>query len=293
MSSLWAHADRRGLSTAFTAGMARALPTTPTADPLGFTTGAQSTRVRDLRALLMFSAAAVYASADAERVVPVSKFPALPPTWKDLASPVGEAAAAVMTAPIDLSKVDPSQVAALKAINLAWFALATRNAKQTGRAIDLPYVYGFATENEGAPNALGGPLTEAGALPLLAIVGIVSGAAALAYLGCYALDVVERNLAREQDSRRLIALTSSATQLAAAHADKDRAANTHTPLSPAEQQVIDALISATKTYTATPSAPPAPGPKPILGGGGGGLFEGAGTAVALLAVIGLLLATRK
>lgn len=265
MATSWAHSDTDSMPAGIMRALARAIPTTPTTDPQGFGPAVGGpVAARDLRALLAYSAIVTYAAATAgPPALPASDYAALPAGWKLLRGP---AAPAVLdcSGPISFAGVDPSVVALARAVNNGWHALAVRCAKSRGDAsLDLPMVYGFATENGKGPEALAGQLRpaapEAGA-PLVAMVAIVSGAAALMYLGAHALDAYERQLAREADSRRLVTLTAAASQVLGTHAQADNTAGKSTPLSAAEQQVLDALTSQIKAYQPTAPAPPQPAP---------------------------------
>lgn len=259
MSSTWAHADRRSLELAIASGLTRAIPSAPVADPPGFGPGQSAAGcAQDLRALLIYSAIVTYnAGKDGPIVLPLSKLTGLPPAWASM-SELGEPQAVAMTRPLDLSGASSSVVAGLTYVGKAWFALASRNAHQAGRSLELPYVYGCATNGGDEPEPLSKAIGDAGAAPLIAVVAIVSGAVALAYLGAHALDAYERNLAREADSRRLVALTASSTQVLASHVEADKATGKSTPLSTGEQAVIDALAAQIKAYA--PTAPPPPKP---------------------------------
>ena len=235
----------------------------PTTDPQGFGPGlASSVAARDLRALLVYSAIVTYAAAKAgPPAKPTADYANLPAPWKLLKGPAAPAAIDCQGS-LSFDGIDPSVMQAARTINNGWHALAVRCARSRGdTSLDLPFVYAFGTENGHGPEALGTlkAAPTAGA-PLVAMVAIVSGAAALMYLGAHALDAYERQLAREADSRRLVTLTSTASQVLSAHATADNAAGKSSPLSPAEQAVIDALAKQIAAYQPTAPKPPEPAP---------------------------------
>lgn len=260
----WAHYDSDTIPAAIARALGRAIPTTPTSDPQGFGPGVGSqTAARDLRALLTYSAIVTYAAANAgPPAKALTDYANMPAGWSVLKGPAAPAALDC-TGSIAFAGVHASVIDAARTVNNAWHALAVRCAKSRGDAsIDLPFVYGFSTRDGGSADPLAGKLqsTSTAGSPLVAVVALVSGAAALMYLGAHALDAYERQLAREADSRRLVTLTAAATQTLGAHAQADQAAGKSSPLSPAEQQVLDALTKQIAAFKATAPPPPQPAP---------------------------------
>jgi len=260
----WAYYDSDSLPAGIARALERAIPREPTTDPRGFADAPRSAAVRDLRALLSYCAITTYAAAQAgPPLEPASSFAALPAAFQLLKGPASPGAYDC-TGPISFDAAHPSVTEAARTVNNAWHALAVRTAKSRGdTSFALPFVHGFTVRDGAAPEPLAARLTAApptAGSPILAMIAVVAGAAALAYLGAHAVDAVERHLAREADSRRLVALTAASTQVLGQHAQADQTAGKSTPLSAAEQRVLDALAKQLETYKATAPAPPEPAP---------------------------------
>lgn len=228
-------------------------------DWLATNAGAAQSCVRDLRALLIASAAATYAAAG--KPIGTSELATVKwlADWDAMVAAPDTGQAINMTQPITWSDERATQKAGAVAIISAWQAIAERNARQRGKAsIMLPEVYGVRTEGASESFALIGSIVAPTAGNPVVIAAIVAGSAALAYLGAHAIDAYERNLSREKDTQRLTALTSAATTTLATHAQADQATGKVTPLTPAELAVMAALTKQIDTYKAT--TPPAPEP---------------------------------
>lgn len=148
---------------------------------------------------------------------------------------------------------DPSVAKGVDLVLRAWEAFATRYAKEGG-----PDPAAFAsgrwyTNGAGKAAKMLGTVKEgAGAVPLgwpVAVIA-VAGIAGLTYLGVNATDAWERKLAREEDTQRLTKLTAAALDVIQAHAYADRLSGKSTPLTPAEQKVIDSLGTMVGAYGA-------------------------------------------
>lgn len=264
MATTWAHLDLRGIPTAMQEASLRA----GAADwALTGTAAQQSVKrtkcVLDLRALLLSTGAAAYAAAGKPLgVMDLTTVKQLA-DWDAFVAAPDTATALAMWEPITWSPDRASQQAAVATILRGWQLVAERNARQRGKAnLDLPYVYGYRTEGASEPFPLAGSVVTPTAGNPIAIAAILAGSAALAYLGSVAIDAYERNLAREKDTQRLVQLTAAANSTLVGHAAADKAAGKVTPLSGAEQQVLDALAVQIKNYAPTAPPPPAP-PKDV------------------------------
>jgi hypothetical protein len=83
---------------------------------------------------------------------------------------------------------------------------------------------------------------ETGALPALAIVAIVAvSAVAVAYVAHEAAVVIDRNLARNADTARLVQADAAAQELVEAHVAREDAAGTTLPLDEATKTRLGAL----------------------------------------------------
>ena len=84
--------------------------------------------------------------------------------------------------------------------------------------------------------------SDAGALPAVAVVAIVAvGAVAVGYCAHQASYVVDRQLSRREDSRRLLHTHEIAVQAIEAHVAREKAAGKRLPLDPATKSVLGNL----------------------------------------------------
>lgn len=278
-SPQWAHTDSRGIAGAIDAAVARALtvdaqgnvPASAWSGPLA---------VADFRALVVAAAIAFDLSSDRidGMIYDLSMVSGLG-IWGVGLPAAGQVVVTTPRSLGDFGGRDPSVSDGAFTLMAAFKALADRHAQQTNEAATSGNV---ATTGSSVALPVTTPLDVA-AFPLVAVAAIVAGAAALAYLGGKAIDVYDRNVARENDTRRMLALAGKTSDILANHAQADVAAGKSTPLSPQEQLVIDALKAAVTRY-AVPEVQPTPP-------GGGGIFAGLGTvgALALLAVVSVIL----
>jgi len=278
-SPQWAHTDSRGLAPAIDAAIARAWSVDSTGNvPASVWTGPLA--VADFRALVVAAAITFDLASDTQdgMTKDLSQITGLG-IWGVGLPPTGQVIIATPRTAGDFAKADASVADAALAIMSAYTAIANRHAKQTG---ETPTAANIATTGSSA--ALPTTPLDVAAFPVVAMVAaIVAGAAVIAYLGDKALDIYDRNIARESDTRRLLALSGKTTEILANHAAADASTGKSTPLSSTEQSIVDALKQAVTRY-ATPEVLPKPP-------GGDGPLSSIGTlgALAALAVVSLLL----
>jgi hypothetical protein len=182
---------------------------------------------------------------------------------------------------------EPTIGRACVAIQAGWSLIAQRLFIFPGPTGEppppVPSPIRWATMGAGKPIPLGsGPLPGGlGAAGWPLAVAVIAGIGALTYLGGEAIAARERLLAHEEDSRRLVKMLAAATDVVGKHQELDAAAGKTTPLTAAEQTIVDSLGGMVKDYGAATKAREAgkPASGPLAGVG-----EALGGAAALVAV---------
>jgi hypothetical protein len=96
-------------------------------------------------------------------------------------------------------------------------------------------------------------------LPAVAIVAIsVVGAIAIAYCAHQASVIIDRQLARNEQTRRLIASHAAALKAVEGHQSREEAAGRSLPIDAATKQVLESLKAAQQTVVAQREEPMAP-----------------------------------
>lgn len=283
---IWTHQDPAGpLNQRMADGVARAVA--GNWGPAGAATYSPTAAIADFRALLGASLIAVN---DASKIPPVTVGDAQLKLLVPSSTTPTDGAALLLTARPASAYEQATIAAAAESILRGWEALADRVLRlggppaRTGR---------WFTDGAGAAVKVSVP-GEAGAVPPIGWPGaivIVAGIAAVAYLGTNAAEVLDRELARVEDTKRLTALIANLADMVEAHAVADRKSGVPTPLSPGEAAALASLDSMIKAYGAATIERE----KTPIGGGAGGaaakvadsLSTGAIVVVALVVAYAL------
>lgn len=221
----WTHSDPRGLSRALSDALARAKAGAWRAD-------AES--AADLRALVMgsFHTGAFFGD----------RRPTLDgDTLRIEGDPPGGDGGAL---------TERAQVARVLVAPWAQLANDDRTIDPQGRGVPLHLVTAGG-ESVRSP--------DAGAFPLLAVTAILAGGAAYLAAAIYCADraaqIIDRQLLRREDTRRLLALDAKAQDVQAAHAAREVAAGKPLPLDDAERAVLSMLADQGRAIAGKREAP--------------------------------------
>lgn len=249
----WQHTDPRGLADAIPQAIARAKAREWASDASSFSTG---TRAADFRALVL-ATAAMRAELSNER------------------QRLGEAGQIIIqgdAAP--RATADNSRRAAMQALPRTLSVLV--DGVDPLRTAD--FAARIKSDGDGAPRP------DAGWL--IAVVAIVAGAAAVTAIYIYAsqkaAEVVDRKLARDADSQRLVETHARMLELLDGHTKDERTQGKILPFTPAEQTVLGILTQA-QTDIIKKSETPIPDPFGGKPGPGAGFVSGLLVAVIVAA----------
>jgi hypothetical protein len=250
----WRHTDPRGpLVRAVTEALGRAARLEWNADASALSS---STRAADLRALVLATAFVSMRLSTVREVM--------------------SAGDATMTIPVVGTYSTDERRNAAGALWATWSLLSDNPQPAAAR---------IATNGDGAAT------NEAGN-PLLAAVAIVVGAVVAVAVGVYvvqkAAEVVDRQLARREETQRLIASQGSALKLLAMHAKLEEAAGRELPLTDAERQEL-ANLQAIQNAIAGKSETGLPSPIPK----GSDIGQGLGFGAVLAAIAAWFLLAEK
>lgn len=128
------------------------------------------------------------------------------------------------------------------------------------------------TTDPGEMMAGGEDAADAGGLSLAAVVAIsVAGAAAVAYCAHEAGKVIDRQLSRQESTRRMMKAHAAALGVIELHTEREAAAGRQLPLDDASRQVLDRLGAAQNTAAQDLGPYGDFVPKSIAAGAGSGL----------------------
>ena len=221
----WNHTDRRGLQRAF-------LEASKRAEALDWTSGSLAARVSDLRALVL---ASVYLGARLAGVQPVTRI-------------VGEKTVVSLDVRGELAFADTAHRDAFVTLGKTWKLVA-----QPVKAGKPPPENLVTIEGERAPS-------DAGFLPVLVAfaVGMAAGTA-FAFVVDYASNIIDRELGRWSDERKLLATHAQVLALVDRHVAREEKAGKSLPLDAATAAALGQLGEA-QTRLTQPGAPPGKAP---------------------------------
>jgi hypothetical protein len=257
-SLTWMHTDSRGFPSAVAQAVDRAKGGGAGSWKADFWPGSAGTRLQDLRALI---AASLYLA---------QKFSEREPT---LANDV-----------VQLSDPALGPFANDERRLVALTLLATPHALLRGNS-NVPAPRSLATVDDGANKA-----PPEAALVWLKALAIVAGVTAATVCIWHCIDkgaqVVDRELARTDDTMRLAAAHAAAVQMAANHTNAEEKAGKTLPLNEAERAVLDQLGSLQQQVIAAKAAEkPIPETPIVSTTTTGSFFSGAGLALAAVAAV--------
>lgn len=283
----WLQDDARGLGVAIPEAMKRAAAGEWSSG--GAATWNASLAVADLRALIV---AGFYAANAISMRPPLDIAPAV---LFDLGPPGGYSGPGspglLMGSRKAADYADPSLASLGVALQAGWALIAQRLAAvPSDDKPPIPYSGPIQIRCLGGnvPVAMKVPAGAIGAAGWPLAVAVIAGISAAAYLGGEAIAVRERLLAREEDTRRLVALLAASSEIAANHADADAKAGKASPLSPAEAAIVDSLRTMVGDYGAATKARESKPDKPGPLAEAGAALSGA-AALAVVALVGYLL----
>ena len=249
---MWVHTDPRGMGKAIESAMARSgvagyaigganweakIPGPTAGEP---TPAAIDLAVADFRALLI---ASLYAADDLSSTPPLALTPAQ--------AAMLELPGGTLVSGRNLGEYSDGSIAFLGVqLQLAWIAICERYLVTSGSS--GTGTVRARTDGGGAPIELVAksplPTGEAAGWPLALVA--VAGIASLTYLGAKAMDCYSLNVAREEDTRRLVRLIAEAADVGERHAELQAKTGTVLPLNDAEKGILSALNSLTTDYGA-------------------------------------------
>jgi hypothetical protein len=245
MTGVWTHEDPRGLAKAFGEAALRARAENWTFETL-------EERTADLRAIMAATGWLGARLAGKTSIVRKS----------------GERVVAFIDASGNLAFADEEHRAAF-----ARLAETTRILAQSVKTRRAP------PETFATVGGLSRAAAETGLLPVLAVFGIgLAAGTAFAFVVEYAADIVDRELARHSDERKLVANHVQVLQLVDKHVAREERAGKPLPLDPATVTALGQLGEAQARLT-QPGAPPRDAPS-----GGSPLAWALAAAAALYAL---------
>jgi hypothetical protein len=125
-----------------------------------------------------------------------------------------------------------------------WVAGALQRTPQLLLPRGLKLCSSFESIDGGQGTTSGAPVSQdTGALPAIAIVVIAAAAtAAIVYIAQQAATVIDRALARQEDSQRMVQAHAEVLKVNDAHLAAEKAAGKTLPLSEAERAAVQALV---------------------------------------------------
>jgi hypothetical protein len=151
----------------------------------------------------------------------------------------------------------------------------------------VPAFPSFRTVQGGIPAEEGETAFPPLIMAAVYVVAIVASAVAAVWIAHEADEVQDRQLARSEDSRRLMGAQASAIELLAKHAAAEEAAKMRIPWSPAELAVLDSLLGAQRVIIAKreqPLPPPFPGASSFLDDAGNKASSALGLLLPVAAI---------
>lgn len=155
-------------------------------------------------------------------------------------------------------------------------------------------VQSIRTEDGGAPFLLPGQPqeVEVGALPLVVwIAGVAACTIAAVLIGKVAGDVVDRQLTRSEDTKKLVSSQAAAVEVVLKHAEREEKAGQSLPWDEAELMTIESLLKTQRRIAEkreTPLPTPFSGAAKSLDNAMGSVGRGLGMAVPLVIAGGIL-----
>lgn len=232
-SYIWTHSDRRRLIPAIFAGYMRAVKHEWAGDASRVSEG---TRIADLRALMAGSAflIAAYSKKESDIAARELREGGEPPTigWPtEISLP--------STTPEDYANQD--RLNAARALSNTWGLLAVSAAGQPAPGSLLT---NYKTVDDSRPlQASTGilPVLVVAGVVVVAAIGIAAQTATIIYASQIAGEVIDRELARKEETRRMMAAHAEALKVLAEHSDREKAQGKTIPFSEGELAVLKTL----------------------------------------------------